>query len=93
MVNGQETTKARPCARGFQELQDFRTDLPTCSRESVCIATLNSIDVKTAFCRENLLKKLQCSSTHHRKLRQIKFGDYISVFKVLQMHIDNGIYV
>ena len=46
------------CARGFQELQDFRTDSPTCSRESVRIAfaiiasngwTINSIDVKTAF--------------------------------------------
>ena len=58
MVNGQETVKARICARGFQELQDFYTDSPTCSRESVRIAfaiiasncwTLNSIDVKTAF--------------------------------------------
>ena len=44
--------------RGFQELQDFRTDSPSCPRESVRIAfviiasnfwTLDFIDVKTAF--------------------------------------------
>ena len=30
MVNGQETVKARLCARGFQELQDFLTESSTC---------------------------------------------------------------
>ena len=41
MVNGKETVKARLCARGFQELQDFRIDSPTCSRESVHMLLLS----------------------------------------------------
>ena len=66
MVNGQETVKARLCARGFQELQDFHTDSPTCSRESFRIAfaviasngwTLNSIHVKTALLQGKLIER------------------------------------
>ena len=66
MVNTQETVKAQLCTRGFQELQDFHTDSPTCSQESVCIAfpmiasngwTLNSIDVKTAFLQGKCIER------------------------------------
>ena len=54
----QDVVKARLCARGFEENQDFRTDSPTCKRESVRIVLLvisshswilNSIDIKRAF--------------------------------------------
>ena len=66
MVNGKKTVKARLCARGFQELLDFCTDSPICSRESVRIAfaiiasngwTLNSIDVKTAYLQGKLIER------------------------------------
>ena len=52
------TVKARLCARGFEEEQNFRTDSPTCSRESVRILLstlasnkweLSSIDITRAF--------------------------------------------
>ena len=58
IIDGKLGTKARLCARGFEELQNFRTNSPTCSREGIRIALstiasnkwkLNSIDVKTAF--------------------------------------------
>ena len=55
---GKTICKARLCARGFEEEQDFRTDSPTCSREGIRLffATtaankwnLHSMDVKGAF--------------------------------------------
>ena len=58
IINGQPSVKARLVARGFEELQDFRTDSPTCSKEGLRIAllmlvsqswSLHSLDVKTAF--------------------------------------------
>lgn len=57
-VDGENIVKARLCARGFEEIQDFRKDSPTCSKESVRVVLslasslgwpLNSLDVKTAF--------------------------------------------
>ena len=58
MIDSVVSTKARLCACGFEENQDFRTDSPTCSRIGIRFALtvissfswrLNSIDVKTAF--------------------------------------------
>ena len=58
LIDGKMSTKARLVAKGFQEAQDFRTDSPTCSRESLRLMTtiiasnkwqIQSIDVKTAF--------------------------------------------
>ena len=58
VIDGRLSTKARFYACGFQELQNFHTDSPTCTRESIRLAfviisakgwTLNSIDIKTAF--------------------------------------------
>ena len=58
VVDGNNITKARLCARGFEELQDFASDFPCCSRIGVrsifvLIASQNwnitSIHVKTAF--------------------------------------------
>ena len=55
---GNTVCKARLCARGFEEEQDFRTDSPTCSREGIrlFLATaaahrwkIHSMDVKGAF--------------------------------------------
>ena len=60
------STKARLCARGFEEEQDFRTDAPTCARESVrlSLATiasnkwdLKSIDIKRAFLQGHQLTR------------------------------------
>ena len=57
-VKNQPVTKARLVAHGFQEMQDFRTDSPTCSQESVqltlaIIASMSwkfkSLNIKTAF--------------------------------------------
>ena len=56
--NGESFIKARLCARGFEEMNDFPTDSPCCSRISVrsifaLIASnqwkVQAIDVKTAF--------------------------------------------
>ena len=58
LIDSKIQTKARLCARGFEEIQDFRTDSPCCSRVAIRLFmtilasknwTLNSIDVKTAF--------------------------------------------
>ena len=66
IINGKEGIKARLCARGFEEEQDFRKDSPTCSREGVratlsLIASkqwvIHSIDVKTAFLQGNDLER------------------------------------
>ena len=56
--SGKAYTKARLVARGFEEDQNFRTDSPTCGRESLRLTLmiiagkkwqLNSIDIKSAF--------------------------------------------
>ena len=58
LVDGKCSTKARLCARGFKEVESFKTESPTCSRESVPVAStfkvsnkknLNAINIKTAF--------------------------------------------
>ena len=50
--------KARLCARGYEEVESFKTESQTCSRESVRLAitliasnkwNLNAINIKTAF--------------------------------------------
>ena len=85
VVNGNQVIKARLCARGFEEAQDFRTDSPTCSRESlrlslIVIASngwkLQSIDIKTAFLqgkgidREVILKPPREANTNKLWLLQ-----------------------
>ena len=35
LIDGKMSTKARLVAKGFQEAKGFRTDSPTCSRESL----------------------------------------------------------
>ena len=58
VINGKPSLKARLCAKGYQELKDFRTDSPTCAKESIRLAlsiaatmkwNLESIDIKAAF--------------------------------------------
>ena len=58
VIEGKPSVKARLVAREFEEIQNFRTDSPTCSKERLRIAlmiiaanewSLNSLDVKTAF--------------------------------------------
>ena len=55
---GQTSMKARLCAKGYQEQQDFRTNSPTCPCESLCLALVIiaslkwdpcSIDTRTVF--------------------------------------------
>jgi hypothetical protein len=66
VIDGKLQTKARLCARGFEETCEFRTDSPTCMRESVraalCIIVtkswvLHSIDYKTAFLQGNPIER------------------------------------
>jgi len=66
IIDNQPTKKARLCARGFEEDQNFRTDSPTCTREGIRIIlsliasrrwNLNSIDIKTAFLQGNKLER------------------------------------
>ena len=58
VIDGQPSMKARLVARGFEEVQNFKTDSPTCTKEGLRIALtitasnnwmLNSLDIKTAF--------------------------------------------
>ena len=58
MIDNKQSVKARYVLRGFEEETKFRTDSPTCQRESVRFALsvfatqkwkLHSIDFKTAF--------------------------------------------
>ena len=57
-IEGKLSTKARLCARGFEEDTSFRTDSPISTREGICVVfstiasmqwTIKAIDVKTAF--------------------------------------------
>ena len=66
LSDGNVIKKARLCARGFQEEQDFRTDSPTCSKEGIRAALtiiasnkwkFNSMDVKTAFLQGKLIER------------------------------------
>ena len=58
MIDGHPSVKARLVAKGFQELQDFRKDSPTCSRESIRLVLaiiaskkwdLHGFDIRRAF--------------------------------------------
>ena len=55
IIDGQHSTKARLCAREFEELQCFQADSPSCSREGIRItlATISShkwqLNIKTTF--------------------------------------------
>ena len=58
LVDGKCSTKARLSARGFEEVESFNNESPTCSRGSVHVTitlmvsnkwNLNAIDIKTAF--------------------------------------------
>ena len=64
--NGENITKARLCARGFEEVKDFPTDSPCCSNTGIrtvfILITSNqweikSTDVKTAFYMVNRSKE------------------------------------
>ena len=67
LVDRKCSTKARLCARGFEEVESFKTESPTCSRENVHVAitlivsskwNLNAINIKTAFHKERKLTGL-----------------------------------
>ena len=58
VIDNKRGVKARLCAHGSEEEQNYRTHSPTCSRERLRCAfsliaskkwPINSIDVKTAF--------------------------------------------
>ena len=66
VIDGVPSVKARLVAGGFEEVQNFRTDSPTCSREGIRIALtliasnsweLQSLDVKTAFLQGNQIER------------------------------------
>ena len=67
LVDNEKFIKARLCARGFEEEQNFRTDSRTGSTKSLHLTcsmiasnkwTLNSLDVKTAFLQG---KAIECT--------------------------------
>ena len=99
MIDNVVSTKARLCARRFEENQDFCTDSPTCSRIRIRFALtiissfswcLNSIDVKTAFLQG---KEMECTVYLRppKRLKQTKFGGLRSVFMGWLMQVDIGI--
>ena len=58
LIDSKPSVKARLCARGFEEEQNYRTENSTCSREGTRAMfaltsstkwSINSIDIKTAF--------------------------------------------
>ena len=62
VIDGVASVKARLVAKGFKELQNFRKDSPTCSRESIRLAlatiaskkwNLQGIDITRAFLQGN----------------------------------------
>ena len=64
--DGNCVAKARLCARGFEEEQPFRTDSPTCTRESTRLAFIiiasnkwdaHSIDIKRAFLQGKAIER------------------------------------
>ena len=66
VISGKPEIKARLCARGFEENNDFHTDSPTCSREGLrlnisIIASnkwkIHSLDIKTAFLQGKNLER------------------------------------
>ena len=66
LIEGKQSVKARLVLKGYQEDDSFRTDSPTCKRESVRLtlavcATMNwklrSIDFKTAFLQGNPIER------------------------------------
>ena len=66
IINGEHDVKARLVLKGYEEEANFRTDAPTCMRESVRIAfsiiaskgwVMRSIDFKTAFLQGGLIDR------------------------------------
>ena len=66
MIDGRLQTKARLCARGFEESTKFHRDIPACTQEGVRIAIeliatmswiLHSIDYKTALLEGNAIER------------------------------------
>ena len=90
IIEGKLQTKARLCARGFEETTSFRTDSPTCKTESVRIAlaiissnewTLHSIDYKTAFLQGTQIDRTlylrpprECKTKKIWKLKKTVYG-------------------
>ena len=90
IIDGKLQTKARLCARGFEETSSFRTDSPTCKRESVRIAlsiiatcrwTIHSIDYKTAFLQGSGIDRTlylrpppECKTTKIWRLKKTVYG-------------------
>ena len=67
VVDGIPTVKARLVAKGYQELQNFRKDSPTCSRESIRLALsviaskkwkLQGIDIRRAFLQGSAIDRV-----------------------------------
>ena len=90
LIDGKLGTKARLCARGYEEDIEFRTDSPTCWRESVkgassIISTkgwdLHSIDFKTAFLQGKSIDRVvylrppvECKTYKVWKLKKTVYG-------------------
>lgn len=90
VVDDKVVCKARLCARGFEEIQTFRTDSPTCSRESTRMLlailacnswTVNALDIKAAFLQGKQIDRLvfvrppdEAMTTKLWKLKKCVYG-------------------
>ena len=100
LVDGETITKARLCARGFEETQEFRTDSPCCTttgiRTALAVLTTNNwhlkaADVKIAFLQGKKINE-KFIFIHLKKQLLIKFGNFKSVCMVLVMLVNIGTY-
>ena len=87
--NGENITKARLCANNFEEVKDFPTDSPCCSRigiHAILILIISnqwetkSIDIKTAFLQVNRSKE-RYTYVSQRKQTHQAFGNCENVSK------------
>ena len=94
VVDGETITKARLCARGFEETQEFRKDSPSCTRIGIRIAlavlTTNNLKAAEGFkssrCEKFFSKERKLSDKfifiHLEKQLLIKLGNFKSVYTV-----------
>ena len=90
IIDGVPSTKARLVAKGFQEVKSFRTDSPTCSRESIRLLLaltaakrwkLQSIDIHAAFLQGSEIDRtvflrppVEANTTKIWKLQKCVYG-------------------
>ena len=81
--DGENIIKARLCARGFEEVKDFPTDSPCCSRigiQTVYSNTSNQWEIKSIDVKTTFLQGEQIERTVY--LRPPKKANTLSIWKL-----------